>query len=569
MQIITALLVLIPCFLFVSCADNTGSKAETILFNGNIYTVCEAVPRASAVAIYGGRIIGIGEMDDCARVRGSSTKMIDLKGAFVTPGLIEGHAHLMGAGYRKLDVDLQDAKTFTEVVRRVGDAAKMSSPGTWIRGGGWHQDKWTSGSDDFVDGFPTHHQLSLATPDNPVILSHASGHAILVNAAAMKLAGISRKTNFNKGGEIIRDASGDPTGVFVENATGLIGAVVPSRTSEEMEKAYRLAVRTCLSYGITSFHDAGVSKETIDLYMDQIQRGNAGIRIYAMLQGSDRQLMARFLKQGPLVGYGNDFLTVRAVKLFSDGALGSRGAWLLEPYEDMPDSYGHSTISLQMLDSMADEALAAGFQVCVHAIGDRANREVLNVYESVFARYPDLAGEARFRIEHAQHLHPDDIPRFERLGVLPAMQAIHLSSDRPWAIARLGQERIISGAYMWQALLQSGVKIINGTDAPVEPMDPMACFYAAVTRKTLAGLPEGGFEPDQRMTRHQALKSYTIDAAYGAFEEQIKGSLEVGKVADLVVFNKDLMTCPEEEILSARAVMTIVNGHILHAEPSF
>jgi predicted amidohydrolase YtcJ len=384
----------------------------------------------------------------------------------------------------------------------------------------------------------------------------------------MAAAGVDRNTIFTEGGAIIRDAKGDPSGIFVEHAAGLIGEVVPARTREEIGKAYDLAVEECLHHGITTFHDAGADQRTLDLYAEKIDKGQAGIRIYAMLQGSDRRLLARYFDAGPVIGYGNDFLTVRAIKLFSDGALGSRGAWLLDPYEDLPRSHGHSTISLQTLDSIADRALQGGFQVCVHAIGDRANREVLNVYESVFSRHQGLAGNARFRIEHAQHLHPDDIPRFAALQVLPAMQSIHMASDRPWAIDRLGAERIESGAYMWQALLQSGARIINGTDSPVEPIDPLACFYAAVTRKTLTGEPPGGYESAQKMTRKQALRSYTIDAAYGAFEEHIKGSIEVGKVADLVVFDRNIMVCAESEILQTMPLMTMVDGLIAFSHSS-
>ena len=331
--------------------------------------------------------------------------------------------------------------------------------------------------------------------------------------------------------------------------------------------ALEQAIDECLSNGITSFHDAGVDLETIDLYKKNIRDGKLKVRIYAMLSGSDQKLLNQYFEQGPEIGLGDDFLTIRSIKLYSDGALGSRGAWLLEPYSDMPGETGHSTTSVAETSDVCKRAIEYGFQVCTHAIGDRANQEVLDIYEKTF-NLSDLESEAyRFRIEHAQHLHTDDIARFGQMGVIPAMQAIHMSSDRPWAIDRLGKTRIEDGAYVWQKLLKSGAKVINGTDAPVEPLNPIECFYASVSRKTLDGHPPEGFESAQKMTREQALRSYTIDAAYGAFEEDIKGSIEVGKYADFTVFSQDLMKVSEEEILSTTVLMTIVDGKIEYSSP--
>jgi hypothetical protein len=323
-----------------------------------------------------------------------------------------------------------------------------------------------------------------------------------------------------------------------------------------------LAIKACWRNGITSFHDAGTTRENIELYREFKANNQLGVRLYVMLTGFDRELVHEWFRKGIEVD-PDHLLTIRSVKLNCDGALGSRGAWLLEPYTDRPDFYGMATLPMDTVLSTSRQGLAAGFQVCSHAIGDRANQEILNRYETAFKENPSKAKDHRFRIEHAQHLHPNDIPRFAQLGVIPAMQAIHMSSDRPWAIERLGEKRIKEGAYMWQSLLKSGAKIVNGTDAPVEPLNPIPSFYASVTRQTLAGTPEGGYEPEEKMTREQALRSYTLDAAYGAFEDGIKGSIEKGKLADLVVFDRDIMRVPDVEIQKATVVMTIVGGKLV------
>jgi predicted amidohydrolase YtcJ len=343
----------------------------------------------------------------------------------------------------------------------------------------------------------------------------------------------------------------------------LIDHYVPANTIETDRRAMELAIQACLRNGLTSFHDAGATRENIDLFHEFKKDNKLGVRLYVMITGRDQKLVAEWLNKGPEIDSAG-LLTIRSIKLNCDGALGSRGAWLLESYSDQPDFFGMATLPMDTVMLVSRQALKHGFQVCSHAIGDRANREILNRYEIAFQENPAQAKDHRFRIEHAQHLDPTDIPRFAKLKVLPAMQAIHMSSDRPWAIDRLGEKRIKEGAYRWQALLTSGAKIINGTDAPVEPVNPIPSFYASVTRKTLAGQPEGGYEPDQKMTREQALKSYTLDAAYGAFEEKIKGSIEPGKLADFTIFSRDLMTIPENEILETEVVITILGGKIVY-----
>ncbi len=537
-------------------------QADLVIKNGTIYTVNHENPAVEAVAVKQGKIIALGKSDDIANLIGNQTRIIDLEGKTMTPGFIEGHAHFMGIGYSKLDLDLTSISSYEELIELVRARVQTANPGEWIVGRGWHQDKWDSISSPVVEGFPTHHALSNVSPDNPVFLKHASGHAALANARAMEIAGVNSSTEFDQGGEIFKDERGEPTGIFNETAQYLIGKFVPENDPVRMQNAFDKATEECLTHGITSFHDAGIDQRTIDLYKSNLESGDMKVRMYAMLSGSDQGLLESYYKNGPEIGLGNDFLTIRSIKLYSDGALGSRGAWLLEEYSDMPGEFGHSTTPVEDIFEVCQDALKYGFQVCTHAIGDRANQEVLNKYEEAFSGMDKQSKVFRFRIEHAQHIHPNDIPRFGQLGVIPAMQAIHMSSDRPWAIDRLGEKRIIGGAYVWQSLLQSGAKIVNGTDAPVEPVDPLACFFASVSRKTLKGQPPGGFEPEQKMTREQALKSYTLDAAYGAFEENLKGSIAIGKYADFTVFDKDIMKIPESQILETKVEMTIINGEV-------
>lgn len=548
--------------LLFSCTKTTKT-AETIYFNGFIYTVNDQQPFAEALAVSDGKILAIGTNSDIQAYVGRDTESIDLQGKTLTPGFIESHAHLMGIGYNKLEIDLMYVSTFEELVEKVAEAARTAEPGEWITGRGWHQDKWIALPQDAVKGFQIHDALSSATPNNPVYLAHASGHASFVNQKAMELAGITTLGGENTpqevvGGEIIRDNLGNPTGVLVERASGLVSRLIPKDTPERAEKALELALQELAEKGITSFHDAGSGQEVIDLLTKFKAEGRLTSRMYVMLSGRQPELIDAWLEKGPLID-SDHMVTVRSIKLNMDGALGPWGAWLLEDYTDKAGHRGHETMPIALVGEMAEKGLQGGFQICSHAIGDRTNREVLDQYETAFARFPEVT-DHRFRIEHAQHLHPDDIGRFGDLGVIAAIQAIHLSSDRPWAIGRLGAKRIKDGAYVWQKLLDSGAVISNGTDAPVEPLDPIPSFYASVSRKTLQMQPEGGYEPDQKMTRQQALKSYTLDAAYAEFEEKFKGSIEVGKAADFTIFDQNILEIPENEILNTRVVMTIVGG---------
>ena len=552
---------LVISFLFLFFISCESQKADMIIHNGMIYTMNDLNPTAEAVAISSGKIIALGKYTDLDPLITPRTKIINLRGATMTPGIIEGHGHFYGLGLAKMQLDLSKTESYQDLVDMVSNAVENSKPGEWILGRGWHQSKWSDDKSDFVKGFQTHERLSEISPNNPVWLKHASGHAGFANQKAMDIAGVNKETEFGFGGEIIKDLSRRPTGVFNERAQGLISEKVENNLSEDSDlRAIELAVRASLENGVTSFHDAGIGRRTIEVLREAINKDILKVRIYAMLTSRDTTLLNEWYKKGPEIGTGDDLLTIRSIKINADGALGSRGAWLIDEYSDRPGHYGMPTQSMEYVYSVAKKGIKSGFQVNSHAIGDKANREILNEYEKVFNEHPELAIDHRWRIEHAQHVAPDDIPRFGRLKVIPSIQGIHMSSDRPWAINRLGQKRIEESAYVWRDLINHGAVLINGSDVPVEPIDPIASFYASTTRKTLKGLPDFGYEPKQKMTRIEALKSYTINAAYGAFEDQIKGSIEIGKYADFTVFSQNLITIPEEKILDTKVLYTIVNG---------
>ncbi|TFV96177.1 amidohydrolase [Algoriphagus kandeliae] len=559
------ILALVAFFGF-SCTSGPENPADSVFINGIIYTVDESNPKVEAVAVKYGMIQAVGTTAEIQELVGENTEVIDLAGKTMTPGFIESHAHLMGIGYNKLELDLMYVKTYDELVEKVAEAVAKAKPGDWITGRGWHQDKWIQKPEKMVKGFQTNDALNEVSPDNPVFLRHASGHATFANSKALELAGISNlqgeRPGEVEGGEIIVDELGNPTGVLTERASSLVARLVPEETPERAEEALTLALQELAEKGITSFHDAGSGQDVIDLVQKFKDEGKLTARMYIMLTGRQPELLEEWYKKGPMIDSEDHLLTVRSIKLNCDGALGPRGAWLLEDYADRPGHRGHETLPMSVVTEVSEKALPLGFQVCSHAIGDRANQEILDRYEAAFAKNPEIQ-DHRFRIEHAQHLHPDDIPRFGELGVIAAMQAIHLSSDRPWAIDRLGEKRIIDGAYVWQKLFQTGARIANGTDAPVEPVDAIPSFYASVTRKTLEGLPEGGYEGDQKMTREQALKSYTLDGAFAEFEEDFKGSIEVGKAADFTVFDQNIMEVAEDEILKTQVAMTVMGGKVV------
>jgi predicted amidohydrolase YtcJ len=560
------LLSLITLSFFACQQQESAEWADTILINGNIYTVDEDNPRAEALAIQGDRIMKVGTTAEIEALKGDSTTVYDLEGRFVMPGFIEGHGHFSGLGNSLLNLNFLRSESWDEVIAAVEERVKTAKPGEWIIGRGWHQEKWNKTPERNVLGYPFHDDLSAVSPDNPVFLNHASGHAAFANAKAMELAGITSETPDPFGGEIIRDSRGEPIGVFEETAENLIGRAYQeyrATLSEEDKlaewyKMIELAEQECLENGITSFQDAGSSFAEIDRYIGLAEDGELDVRLWVMISGRQDDL-AEKAAEFPKIGVGENFLTVRAIKGYMDGALGARGAWLLEPYTDKPDSYGKNTTPIEDLVEWGEVAFDNGLQYCVHGIGDRGNQEILNIFEEQFKTDPSKTG-LRWRIEHAQHLDTSDIPRFKELGVIASMQGIHCTSDAPYVVDRLGEERARYGAYPWRSLLDAGVIVANGTDAPVEDVSALESFYASVTRKRSDSGME--FFPEQKMTRAEAIYSYTLGNAYAAFEEEIKGSLTEGKLADIVVLSNDLLNCPEEEILNTEILHTFVGGEL-------
>ena len=565
MKLFTALLVVVAT---VATNQPSVEPATLVLRNGKVVTVDEKLPEAQAIAVRGDRIAAVGSNAEIQRYVGPGTKVIDLAGRLAVPGLVESHGHFMNFGLSKMTLDLMDVKDWNEIVSMVAAAAKQAKPGEWIIGRGWHQEKWSSVPQPNVEGFPFHDALSKVSPNNPVMLTHASGHASFVNDAAMAAASLTEKTADPPGGEILKDKSGRPIGLLRETASGIVSRALeawrakktPDERLADARRQIELATRGSLEAGITSFHDAGANFNTIDLFKQAAADGSLGVRLWVMIRDSNDNLRAK-LAQYKAVGLSNNHLTIAAIKVTADGALGSRGALMLEPYTDSPSSVGLPTVPIESIADTAKIAIDNSVQLCVHAIGDRANREVLNVYERTFAQYP-AQKDLRWRIEHAQHIHPADIPRFGKLGVIAAMQGIHATSDAPYVVARLGPTRAQGSAYVWQSLIQTGAIVANGTDVPVERIDPMASFHATVTRKTKDG---SIFYGDQKMTRAQALKSYTWNGAYAAKEDTLKGSITAGKLADITVLSKDIMTVPDDEIPTAHAVYTIVGGKVAYS----
>ena len=542
----------------------TVPPADLVLTNGRVVTVETSQPEAQAIAVSGDRIVAVGSSGDIARYAGAGTTVLDAKGRLVIPGFVESHGHFSGLGENQLSLNLMNTRSWEEIVAMVAGAVKAAQPGEWIHGRGWHQEKWTSPPSPNVEGFPTHASLDRVSPANPVVLTHASGHAVFVNGKAMEVSGLTRLSQSPPGGEILKDADGQPTGLLRETAENLIKepASTPAERSARARKALELADREALSKGITSFQDAGTSFATIDLMKRMVEEGALGVRLWVMVnEGNEAE--APKLAHYRMIDYGAGHLTVRAIKRQIDGALGSRGAWLLEPYTDKADSTGLNTTPVESIRETARLALAHGYQLCVHAIGDRANRETLDIFEQAFRSSPEKK-DLRWRIEHAQHLHPSDIPRFGQLGVIASMQGVHSTSDAPYVRARLGSRRAAEGAYVWQKLMKSGAVIANGTDAPVEDVSPIAGFYATVSRRTKDG---SVFYPDQRMSRAEALQSYTLNGAYAASEEASRGSLKPGKYADFVVLSKDILRIPEAEIPATEVVVTVVGGRVRYQRP--
>ena len=548
----------------ITCAEDA---ADLVLRGGKIVSLDPQTPVAEALAIRGDRILKLGTAAEIQPLIGPPTKTIELGGKMAMPGFIEGHGHFLSLGDSKRKLDLSQATSWEAVVALVAAEASKTPPGQWIVGRGWHQGKWTSPPAPHVQGYPVHDALSAATPDHAVLLTHGTGHMTFANSRAMELAGITAQSAEIAGGEILRDADGKPTGAFRENASRPIHQALAkslaSRTAQQrradFEASARLASDECVRFGVTSFQDAGSSLADVDQLRSLAEEGRLPVRLWIMLDDNNETL-AKKMAAYRQVGSADNHITVRGIKRLIDGALGTHGAWLLAPYDDLPRSTGNNTLSLTSLEQTAELALQHQYQLCVHAIGDRANREVLDLFERLFTRHRVAGSDLRWRIEHAQHLDPADIPRFKQLGVIASMQANHATSDGPFVVARLGERRARLGAYAWRSLLDAGAMVINGTDVPVEPLNPLGSFYASVTRKMSNGL---SFFPDQAMTRQEALRSYTRDAAFASFEEDSKGSLTPGKLADIVVLTQDLSVASDADIISTRVAYTIVGGKVV------
>ena len=529
------------------------------------------MPEAQALAAHGDRIVALGTDDEIKAYIGDDTRVIDLDGRLAIPGLIEGHGHWMSYGASLMELDLRYAKDWDHIVAMVEEAVSEVERGQWIVGRGWHQDKWEQRPTPSVEGLPTHDSLSAVSPENPVFLSHTSGHGVFVNAKAIEAADITRDSQDPSGGEIVRDADGNAIGMLREGsadpARQALADYRAERSPEEIDRMSRhqiaLAAEDALKNGITSFHDMGSSFETLDLLKTMADEGNLPLRLYMAIQETAEDMKDK-LDGYRLVGYGGGFLTIRTIgEKVLDGALGTHGGWLLDPYTDLPRSVGFEVTPVTEIEASAALAIEHDYQMAFQGIGDRAARELFNIYEREFENHPEKA-DLRWRIEHAQVIHPHDLPRFAELGVIPGIQGIFACSDGPWVDERLGDERLgdertRERGYIYRSMIDSGAVVQNGTDPPVEEIDPIASFDCSVTRR----LPDGSiFNADEAMTRVQALESYTINNAHAAFEEDVKGTLTPGKYADITVLSKDILTIPDDEIRDTEVVYTIIGGEV-------
>jgi predicted amidohydrolase YtcJ len=541
----------------VACQSRPPAEPATVIIhNAQVYTAAQAgQATAEAVAIRGDRIVQVGSNRAALDLRGPQTRVIDARNGTLLPGLQDSHGHFTGLGASLQVLRLRGTTSYEQIVEMVRTRAATARPGEWIEGRSWDQNDWV------IKDWPSHQALTDAAPRNPVYLTRVDGHATLVNKMAIEAAGISRSTPDPPGGRIIRDPAGDALGVLIDSAQNLVASKIPEPNRAQLEDRILLADEQTRKLGLTMVHDAGTTPAVVEAYRRLIDAGKLKTRLYVMLRGPLSMLEPEF-KKGPLINHANHRLSVRAIKIGADGALGSRGAALLEPYSDEPDTGGLMTTPPDEIYAQTAAASRAGFQTCIHAIGDRGNRVTMDVFERVQRELPG-ARELRMRNEHAQILDAAEIPRFAKLNVIASMQPTHATSDMPWVPARIGPDRMREGAYVWKRLLASGVVLASGSDFPVEEPNPMLGFYAALTRQDPAGQPHGGWMPEERLTREETLKSFTWSAAYAAHGEKDLGSLEVGKLADMVLLDKNVMIIEPKEILSTQVKLTIVGGEIV------
>ncbi len=557
MKSFACLLALLFVFGFVG-TNPVADSADLILINGNVYTVNEKQSHAEAIAIKGDRIVFVGSNLGAKKFQGTKTRVIDLHGETVVPGMTDAHYHFIGVGQREMNLNLEGITNLEDFLAKVKTRVDQAKPGDWVTGRGWIETFWQP------PVFPTRWDLDKISPNNPVFLTRADGHGAVANSAALKIGNVTKDTKDPFGGQVLRDKqSGEPNGMLLDNAQGFVSRHIPDRSGDDLEKAVMLANDRSIMLGWTQVQDPGGSYTDVDLYKKLYSEGKLKIRIYKAVYGPGPEA-DRLLREGPINEAFNNHFNLRTIKVVSDGALGSRGAALLAPYSDAPDSKGFLRVKEETLLPMLKEALRKGIQVQTHAIGDYANRFVLDEYEKAFNAVP-IHGkrDPRWRIEHSQIVNPTDIPRFAKLGIIPSMQPSHAIGDLHFAPSRLGMERL-NGAYAWNSFLKTGVIIPGGSDAPVERGEPMIEFYAAVARKDIRGYSGEGWHPEEKVTREQALKMFTIWPAYAAFEEQLRGSIQVGKLADLTILSADIMKIPEMEILKAHCVMTIIGGELVY-----
>src|SRR5918992_3806453 len=533
--------------------------ADIVFKNGNVYTVDTKQPRAQAIAVSKDRIVFVGSNAEAQKLVGANTRVVDLKGGTVLPGFADAHQHLSGVGQREMTLNLEGTTSLDDFLAKVKARVDQAKPGDWVTGRGWIETHWKP------PVFPTRWDLDKVAPNNPVILGRADGHGAVANSAALNLAGINKNTPNPFGGEISKDKqSGEPNGMLLDAAQGLVRRRIPPTSREEAERAVVLGVKRNIELGWTQIQDAGGSYADVEIFKKLYAAGTIKLRIYKAVHGPGPS-STRLLDEGPTIGAHGNRSTFRTIKVVSDGALGSRGAALLAPYSDAADTKGFLTVKAEELRPMLIDALRKGIQVETHAIGDRANRFILDEYEAALKAVPvseRKVADPRWRVEHAQIVNPVDIPRFAKLGVIPSMQPSHAIGDLFFAPSRVGIKRL-QGSYAWESFIKSGVVVPGGSDAPVERGEPMIEFYAAVARKDQKGFSGDGWHPEEAVSRDDALKMFTLWPAYAAFEEKLRGTIEAGKLADLTILSADIMKIPEAEILKTRCVMTVIGGEIV------
>lgn len=558
------LFLLLLAILSIACQENE-TKLDTLIINAKIYSVIEDEVSYDAIGIKDGKITVLGESQDLKKSIDPSTTLIDIKGEFLMPGFIEGHGHYSNLGKSLQNLNFLGDTSWQQVTKKVANKLSELDKDEWIYGRGWHQEKFSLAPEQSIGKYPTHESISRFSEENPIILVHASGHSLFANEKAMQLAGVTKETPDPVGGKIIKDREGKPIGIFEERAMAPIWNAyqeyldkMPEAKRKEIWKdAVKFAEDECLRKGITSFQDAGSKFHELEWYEEMAKNGEHNLRLWVMVRHSAEEMTGKLSKLR-MLGVGDGYYTCRAIKSELDGALGAHGAWLLEPYEDKKEFYGQNTTEVAEVEKIAQLAYDNNMQLCVHSIGDKANRATLDIFEKF--KMKDPSADLRWRVEHAQHLHVDDIPRFKELGAIASMQGVHCTSDAPFVETRLGHERAAEGAYAWRSLLDAGAVVVNGTDAPVEDVNPLSSIYASVTRKRTN--PKMEFIPEQKMTRKEAIYSYTMAPAFAGFEEDVKGSIEIGKYADFVVLDKNILTCPEDDIENINIIHTIVGGEI-------